>query len=64
MTARVFFCPSCGARYEIAYVGGTDWVASGDNGQILVSHDDGVTWTQAGYASNYVTGLFNLIAKA
>jgi len=62
MTRR--YSPGVKEIYEIAYVGGTDWLASGDNGQILVSHDDGLTWTQTGYAPNYVTGFFNLIAKS
>lgn len=48
--------------YDIAWVGGNDWVASGDYGQILVSHNDGVSWT---VAKGNDTQMFNTgIAKA
>lgn len=49
--------------YDIAYCGGSDWVACGDNGQMLVSHDDGVTWTAAVTPAGTGGTLYNLIVK-
>jgi len=44
--------------YDIAWVGANDWVATGDYGKILVSHDDGATWS-VGEAALLQFQLFN-----
>lgn len=55
--------PGAKEIYEVAWVGGTDWVAAGDNGQVLVSHNDGVSWSQAVAPSGTGGTLYNCIAK-
>lgn len=61
MTQR--YNPGAKEIYEIAYCGGADWVACGDNGQIIVSHDDGATWSAATMPSGTGGTLYNQIVK-